>query len=51
MPNITMIMAGTLDDASWVKPASEIFCDNVQPWVELGGERRRSPKMPPTPAS
>src|SRR6516164_7189095 len=42
MPNITMILAGTLDDASWVKPASEIFCDSAQPWVHLGGERRRS---------
>jgi hypothetical protein len=51
MPNITMILAGTLDDASWVKPASEIFCDSAQPWVQLGGERRRSPKMPPMPAS
>ena len=51
MPNITMILAGTLDDASWVKPASEIFCDSAQPWVHLGGERRRSPKMPPIPAS
>ena len=51
MPNVTMIMAGTLDDASWVKPASEIFCDSAQPGVQLGGERRRSPKMPPTPAN
>ena len=38
MPNVTMIMAGTLDDASWVKPESEIFCDSAQPWVQLGGE-------------
>ena len=51
MPNITMIMAGTLDDASWVEPVSEIFCDSAQQWVQLGGERRLSPKMPPTPAS
>jgi hypothetical protein len=46
MPNVTMIMAGTLDDASWVKPGMEIFCDSAQPWVELGGERQRFPKMP-----
>jgi hypothetical protein len=51
MPNITMILAGTLDDVSWAKPASEIFCDSAQPWVQLGGEARRSPKMPPLPAS
>jgi hypothetical protein len=50
MPNVTMIMAGTLDDPSWVKPESEIFCDSAQPWVSLGGERQRFPKMPPLPA-
>jgi hypothetical protein len=24
----------------------EIFCDSAQPWVELGGDRQRFPKMP-----
>jgi len=46
MPDVVMIMAGTLDDASWVKPAMEIFCDSAQPWVSLGGERQRFAKMP-----
>ena len=46
MPNITMVMAGTLDDPSWVKPNMEIFCDSAQPWVALGGDRKRFPKMP-----
>jgi hypothetical protein len=46
MPNVTMIMAGTLDDSSWVKPGMEIFCESAQPWVQLGGERQRFPKMP-----
>jgi hypothetical protein len=46
MPNVVMIPAGTLDDASWVKPTMEIFCDSAQPWVSLGGERQRFPKMP-----
>ena len=46
MPDITMIHAGTLDDPNWVKPAMEIFCDSAQPWVNLGGERQRFPKMP-----
>jgi hypothetical protein len=49
MPNVVMIMAGTLDDASWVKPAMEIFCDSAQPWVSLGGDRQRFPKMPMPP--
>jgi hypothetical protein len=39
-------MAGTLDDASWVKPGMEIFCDSAQPWVNLDGDRQRFPKMP-----
>jgi hypothetical protein len=49
LPEITMVLAGTLDDASWVKPAVEIYTDSAQPWVQLGGERQRFPKMPPAP--
>ena len=49
MPEITMVLAGTLDDATWVKPAMEIYTDSAQPWVQLGGERQRFPKMPPAP--
>jgi hypothetical protein len=45
-PDVTMVMAGTLDDASWLKPTMEIFCDSAQPWVSLSGERQRFPKMP-----
>jgi hypothetical protein len=46
MPDAVMLPAGTLDDRSWVKPAMEIFCDSAQPWVSLGGDRQRFPKMP-----
>jgi hypothetical protein len=46
MPNMVMIPTGTLDDNTWVKPGMEIFCDSAQPWVSLGGERQRFPKMP-----
>jgi hypothetical protein len=49
MPDVVMIPTGTLDDASWVKPAMEIYCDSAQPWVSLGGERQRFGKMPPGP--
>ena len=45
-PDTTIVMAGTLDDASWLKPTMEIFCDSAQPWVSLGGDRQRFPKMP-----
>lgn len=49
MPGILMVQVGTLDDPSWVKPTSQIYCDSAQPWVQLGGERQRFPKMPPAP--
>ena len=46
MPDVVMILTGTLDDASWVKPTMEIFCDSAQPWVKLGGDIQSFPKMP-----
>ena len=46
MPNMVMVLIGTLDDASWVKPTMEIYLDSAQPWVRLGGERQRFAKMP-----
>ena len=46
MPNMVMILIGTLDDASWGKPTMEIYLDSAQPWVSLGGERQRFAKMP-----
>jgi hypothetical protein len=46
MPDLTIVMVGTLDDTSWVKPGMEIYCDSAQPWVCLEGERQRFPKMP-----
>jgi hypothetical protein len=46
LPGIAMMYAGTLDDRSWVKPRSQIYCDSAQPWVQLGGEMKRFAKMP-----
>ena len=46
MPGTVMIGAGTLDDASWVKPKMQIYCSSAQPWVDLAGEMQRFPKMP-----
>jgi hypothetical protein len=46
LPGIVMIYVGTLDDRSWVKPVSQIYCDSSQPWVELGGELKRFAKLP-----
>jgi hypothetical protein len=46
MPDITFIMAGTLDDTSWLSPSVELFCDSAQPWVALKGELKRFARMP-----
>ncbi|HVS77119.1 MAG TPA: GFA family protein [Steroidobacteraceae bacterium] len=46
LPGMVMLNAGTLDDRSWVKPQSEIYCDSAQPWVRLGGELKRFAKLP-----
>jgi hypothetical protein len=35
-----------LDDPASATPQSEIYCDRALPWVHLGGEMRRFPKMP-----
>jgi hypothetical protein len=40
LSNITIIPAG-----SWLKPTMEIYCDDAQSWVQLGGEMQRFPKM------
>lgn len=45
MPGVVMVLTGTMDDPSWVKPAVQIYCDSAQPWVELEGEMQRFPKM------
>ena len=46
LPDIVMVGVGTLDDASWVKPGMQIYCDSAQPWVHLGGNIQSFPKMP-----
>ena len=45
-PGMLALQVGTLDDPSWVKPTVETYCDSAQPWVSLGGEWQRFPKMP-----
>ena len=43
--DITIIPAGTLDDTSWLQPTMEIYCDDAQSWVQLGGGMQRFPRM------
>ena len=46
LPGGVMVIVGTLDDRSWVKPQSEVYCDSRQPWVQLHGELRQFARMP-----
>jgi hypothetical protein len=47
LPDLTIVLAGTLDDPSSYKPGMEIYCSSAQAWVHSGDERTRFPKMPP----
>ena len=51
LPGMVMLYVGTLDDPSWVKPASQIYCASAQSWVQLGGDMQRFAKMPGQPAA
>jgi hypothetical protein len=33
MPEVTFIKAGSLDDASWLQPAVEVWTSSAQPWA------------------
>jgi len=46
MPGVVMIAIGTLDDPSWVKPTSQIYCASAQPWVRLGGDLKSFERTP-----
>jgi len=40
-PGLMLIKAGSLDDASGVKPAIEYFCDSAQPWLKIEGDWKK----------
>lgn len=46
MPDVTMVLAGTLDDAALFAPAMEIYCSSAQPWTQAPAERQKFAKMP-----
>jgi hypothetical protein len=46
--DMAIIKAGTLDDASWVMPEMEVWCEERQPWLENGEERGEFPRGLPT---
>jgi len=46
LPGMVMITGGTLDDQSWVKPTTQIYCASAQPWVQVGGEMKKFDRLP-----
>lgn len=45
-PTMDWLKAGTLDDASWLQPQVNIWCDSAQPWVRLSDAIPRIPRNP-----
>jgi len=45
-PGYVFLKAGTLDDASWVKPEMHIYAAKKQPWVALGDALPRYETVP-----
>jgi hypothetical protein len=46
LPGMVLLNAGSLDDASWARPAMQIYCDSAQPWARLAEDTKSFPKMP-----
>ena len=45
-PGMTLIMGGTLDDTSWLRPTIQLFCDSAQPWVPISHDTKNHARMP-----
>jgi len=46
-PDRMGIMAGSLDDPSWYRPAIDIYTASAQPWSHMDPALPKFPKMPP----
>ena len=47
LPDLRIIKAGTLDDASWLKPRMHLWTSTKQPWLGLGDQLPCFEKQPP----
>lgn len=48
MPGFYFVEAGSLDDASWLRPSSHIYTASAQPWARIPADMEQHPRMPPT---
>ncbi|MGB0955670.1 MAG: GFA family protein [Panacagrimonas sp.] len=46
-PGVRFLKAGTLDDASWLQPQVQFWCETEQPWVGDVNQIPRVPRNPP----
>ena len=49
MPDLAMLVAGSLDDPSVFKPTMDVFTDCAQPWDHMDPELAKFPGMPEMP--
>lgn len=49
-PAMDWLKAGTLDDATWLKPQVSIWCESAQPWVKMDESIACFPQNPPPSA-
>ena len=47
MPGFAFLKAGTLDDTSWLKPTTNIYCETAQSWVTMGEGMEHHDRMMP----
>lgn len=45
-PGVLFLKAGTLDDASWVRPTAHIWCSEKLPWVVIEEGAAQIPRNP-----
>ena len=46
MPELTFVKAGSLDDASWLEPAAEVWTSSAQPWTPRFEKTQRLERGP-----
>lgn len=49
MPQMSMIMAGSLDDPKLFQPAMDVYTDSAQPWDHMNAALPKFGKLPPMP--
>ena len=47
LPTMDFLKAGTLNDTSWLKPETQLWCDSAQPWIRLDDDIAQIAQNPP----